>query len=122
MRKKKAEHRDIIVNPIGLSPGVSSKFYPLSLLGDGAADHLSKSIKWSVNRFLEMSGWEPSLDIFNLLDRWTEDFSYEASVGWSVGGFRGVRTVFPLCGSTAKDSSLSSSPVSILTSSICSGS
>lgn len=79
-----------------------------SLLGDGATDYLSKSIKWPVNGFLEMSGWVPSLDIFNLLDRWTEG-------GFQLLGgeaeFRGVRTVFPLYGSLAKDPSLSMSLV-----------
>lgn len=52
---------------------MSSKVYSHSLLGDEAADYLSKSIKGSVNRFLEMSGWAPRLDIFNLLDRWTDE-------------------------------------------------
>lgn len=61
------------MNPHALSPGMSGQVSSHSLLGDEAADHLSKSIKWSVNRFLEMSGQVPSLDIFNLLDRWTDE-------------------------------------------------
>lgn len=52
---------------------MSSQVYSHSLLGDGAANYFSKSIKSLVNRFLEMSGWVPSLNIFNLLDRWTEE-------------------------------------------------
>lgn len=52
---------------------MSNKVYSHSLLDDEAANYLSKSIKGSVNRFLEMSGWAPSLDIFNLLDRWTDE-------------------------------------------------
>lgn len=56
----KAEHGDRIVTPMGLESWNVSKVHSHSLLGDGAADHLSKSIRWSVNRFLEMSGWVPS--------------------------------------------------------------
>lgn len=87
---------------------MSNKIHSHSFLGDGAADYLSKSIKWLVNRFLEMSDWVPNLDIFNLLDTWTEE-GFQSLAGEMV--FRGVRTVFPLYGSVAKDPSPSISPV-----------
>lgn len=93
---------------------MSLRVHSYSLLSDGAADHLSKSIKQSVNRFLEMSGWVPSSDIFNLLDRWTEE-GFQLLGGEVV--FMTVRTVFSLYGSVAKDPSLSSPPVYIPTSS-----
>lgn len=93
---------------------MSLRVHSYSLLSDGAADHLSKSIKQSVNRFLEMSGWVPSSDIFNLLDRWTEE-GFQLLGGEAV--FMTVRTVFSLYGSVAKDPSLSSPPVYIPTSS-----
>jgi len=78
---------------------MSLRVHSYSLLSDGAAHHLSKSIKQSVNKFLEMSGWVPSSDIFNLLDRWTEE-GFQL-LGGEVG-FRTVRTVFPLYGSVAR--------------------
>lgn len=70
--------------------------------GDGAANYSSKLIWWSVNRFLEMSwqGCMPSLDIFNFLDRWTEE-GFQL-LGGEVG-VRGVRIMFPLYGSVAED-------------------
>lgn len=61
---------DIVVNPMCFEPW---DVYSHSSLGDVATDYLSKLVKWSVNRFLEMSGWVPSVGIFNLLDRWTEE-------------------------------------------------
>lgn len=45
-------------------------------------------------------GQVPSLDIFNFLDRWTEE-GFQL-LGGEVGA-RGVRTMFPLYGSVAED-------------------
>lgn len=69
-----------------LNPGVSNKVHSILCWGDGAANYTSKLIRWSENRFLEMSwqGWVPSLDIFNFLDRWTEE-GFQL-LGGEVGG------------------------------------